>query len=123
MVLVRAVWLFVSNAVWRLAGLRAAGRVLVRALGSKDESTRTMAGMLIVRAGQKSEPLLQEELDKRANLPVVLAVIGSIGDPKFEAKLRGLSLDADPDVAKAAKDALQLIEVHRRQNLRSSRLT
>ncbi|MFY9610995.1 MAG: hypothetical protein WAU45_20585 [Blastocatellia bacterium] len=113
MVLVRAVWLFVSNAVWRLGGLRAAARVLVRALGSKDETTRTIAGMLLVRAGQKSEPLLQEELDKRENLPVVLTVIGSIGDPKFEAQLRRFSHDSDPDVAKAAKDALHLIEAHR----------
>jgi hypothetical protein len=112
MVLARAGWLFVSSAVWRLGGLRAAGRVLVRALGSKDETTRTIAGMLLVRAGKKSEPLLQEALDKRENLPVVLTVIGSIGDLKFETQLRRFSRDADPDVAKAAKDALQLIAAH-----------
>jgi hypothetical protein len=112
MVLARAGWLFVSNALWRLGGLRAAGRVLVRALDSKDETNRTIAGMLLVRAGKKSEPLLQEALDKRENLPVVLTVIGSIGDSKFEPELSRFSRDADPDVAKAAKDALQLIESH-----------
>jgi hypothetical protein len=112
MVLARAVWLFVSNVVWRLGGLRAAGRVLVRALGSEDETTRTIAGMLLVRAGKKSEPLLQEALDKRENLPVVLTVIGSLGDSKFEPELRRFSRDADPDVAKAAKEALQIIEAH-----------
>lgn len=110
MVLARAVWLFVSNVVWRLGGLRAAGRVLVRALGSKDETTRTIAGMLLVQAGKKSAPLLQEALDKRENLPVVLTVIGSLGDGKFEPELRRFSRDADPDVARAAKDALQNIE-------------
>lgn len=110
MVLARALCLFVSNAVWRVFDLRAAGRVLVRALGSEDENSRNIAGMLLVRAGKKSEPLLQEALDKRENLPVVLTVIGSLGDRKFEAELRRFSHDADPDVAKAAKDALQLIE-------------
>lgn len=112
MVVARAIWLFVSNAVWRVAGLGAAGRVLVRALGSEDETTRTIAGMLLVRARKKSEPLLKEALDKRENLPVVLTVIGSLGDSKFEPELRRFSRDADPDVAKAAKDALQLIEAH-----------
>jgi hypothetical protein len=111
MVLARAVGLFVSYAVWRLAGLRSAGRVLVRALGSEDETTRTIAGILLVRAGKKSEPLLKEALNKRENLPVVLTVIGSRGDSKFESELRQFSLDADPDVAKAANDALQLIEL------------
>ena len=112
MVVARAIWLFVSNAVWRVAGLRTAGSVLVRALGSEDETTRTIAGMLLVRAGKKSEPVLQEALDTRENLPMVLTVIGSLGDSKFEPELRRFSRDGDPDVAKAAKDALQIIEAH-----------
>jgi hypothetical protein len=110
MVLARAVGLFVTYAVWRVAGFRSAGRLLVRALGSQDETIRTIAGILLVRAGKKSEPLFKEALGKRENLPTVLTIIGSIGDRKFEPELRQFSLDADPDVAKAAKDALQLIE-------------
>jgi hypothetical protein len=82
----------------------------VRALGAEDETTRTLAGILLVRAGKKSEPLLKEALNNRESLPVVLTVIGSLGDSKFEPEVRQFSVDADPDVAKAAKDALQLIE-------------
>ena len=109
MVLARAVGLFVFYAVWRVTGLRGAGLVLVRSLGSQDETTRTIAGILLVRAGKKSEPLLKEALEKRENLPVVLTVIGSLGDSNLEPEVRQFSLDADPDVAKAARDALQLI--------------
>jgi len=110
MILARAVGLFVSYAAWRVAGLRGAGQVLIGALGAEDETTRTIAGILLVRAARKSEPLLKEALNKREHLPAVLTVIGSLGDSKFEPELRKFSFDADPDVAKAAKAALQLIE-------------
>ena len=112
MMVARAFWLFTSNVIWRVTGARTAGRILVRALGSKNEALRTIAGMLLVRGGEKSEPLLQEALDKRENLPVALTIIGSIGDRKFEPEVRRLSQDPDPDVAKAATDALRIIEAH-----------
>ena len=112
MIVARALWLFASNLIWRVTSARIAGRVLVRALGSKNETLRTIAGMLLVRGGKRSEPLLQEALDKRENLPVALTIIGSIGDRKFEPEVRRLSEDPDPDVAKAATDALRIIEAH-----------
>jgi hypothetical protein len=112
MIVIRALRLFASYAIWRVTGARSAGRILVRALGSNNETLRTIAGMLLVRGGKKSEPLLQEALDKRENLPVALTIIGSIGDREFEPEIRRLSQDPDPDVAKAAKDALRIIEAH-----------
>jgi HEAT repeat protein len=109
MLLPRATWIFVSNLVWRVTSLGAAGRVLIRALSSKDENIRTIAGMLLVRGGSKSAPLLHEAIEKRDSLPVVLPIIASIGDRQFEPVLRRLSHDPDANVAKAAHDALRLI--------------
>ena len=40
-----AAGIFVANGVWRLTGLRAAGRIILRALGSGDETVRTPAQM------------------------------------------------------------------------------
>lgn len=110
MILIRALWLFASNVIWRATGARTAGRVLVRALGYKNETLRAIAGMLLVRGGKQSNPLLKEALDKRENLPVALTIIGSIGGREFESEVRCLSQDPDPDVAKAATDALRIIE-------------
>ena len=110
MILARALWLFASNIIWRATSARPAGRVLVRALGSKNETLHAIAGMLLVRGGKKSHPLLREALDKREKLPVILTIIGSIGDREFESEVRKLSQDPDPDVAKAATDALRIFE-------------
>src|SRR5947209_3271060 len=101
---------FVTNAVWRASGLRSAGRSLVEALGSPDENVRTIAGMFLVKAGKKSEPLLREALERREHLPLVLSILGDIGDPNFEPELRRFSQDPDPEAAKAARDALRVLE-------------
>jgi hypothetical protein len=110
--LAKAVGLFIANAIWRITGWLPAGRVLVRALGSPNENLRTIAGILLEKAGKKSEPLLQEALKKRENLSMVLIILGDIGARKFEPDIRHLSQDPDPNVASAARAALRILKAH-----------
>jgi hypothetical protein len=107
-----AVGIFVANAVWRVTGLRAAGRVLLRALGSEDETVRTLAGMFLVKAGKQSMPILEEAIERRENLPVVLTILGDIGDRRFITELHLFSEDRDPEVAQAARHALRMLNAH-----------
>lgn len=107
----RALYLFGSRAAWKLTGLRAAGRPLVRALGSSDEDVRTIAGMFLVKAGKGAEPLLMEALAHRENVPMVLAVLADIGDPEVEPQIRSFSADTDPEVSRAAKEALRVLRL------------
>lgn len=100
------------NAIWRATGLRLAGRALVRALGHKDEDLQTIAGMLLVQAGQRAEPLLEEALLRREALPMVLTVLADLGDRRFEPQLRQFAHDRDPKVAEAAEDALRALSAH-----------
>jgi HEAT repeat protein len=102
--------LFVANAVWRTTGLPSAGRALVEALSSPDENVRTIAGMFLVQAGRKAEPLLREALARGDNLPLVLSILGDIGDPAFEPELRRFLDHPDPNIAKAARDALRVMQ-------------
>ena len=108
--LLRTLPLFAYHAVWRVTGLRRAGRALVRALGSESESVRTIAGMMLVHAGKKSEPLLEEALERRENLPPVLILLGDLDDRTVEQEIRRLSQDSDPTVARAARDTLRLFD-------------
>ena len=113
MKLAKAAGLFAVNAAWRATGLRSAGRALVRALGSDDENVRTIAGMFLTQSGRKSVPLLREALDRRENLPMVLTILGSIGDRESEPEIRRFINDPDPDAAKAARDALRMLDAPR----------
>ncbi len=105
--------LFVYRTLWRRLGLRFAGRALVHALGAPDEDLQTIAGMFLVQAGKQAEPLLLEALARRENLPMVLSILGDIGDRRFEPELRRFSQDRDANVARAAQDALRVLEAHR----------
>ena len=108
--LLGALRLYVYRALWYWLGITSAGRVLVKALGSPDENIRSIAGILLVKSGKQGEPLLQEALSRRENLPTVLTVLGSIGDPALIPQLRQFTNDPNSDVAKAAREALKVVE-------------
>jgi hypothetical protein len=84
---------------------------LVKDLNSQDKNIRSVAGMLLVKSGKRAETLLQEAIHRRENLPTVLTVLASIGDPDTAPQLRQFTEDQNPDVAKAAKDALRVVEL------------
>jgi len=109
MQLLRAAGLFGANAVWRTTGLRAAGRTLVNALASPDPNLRTIAGILLVRAGQKAEPFIEEAIHRQLNLPQVLVMAGDIGAKKLEPELRKFAEHPDPKVSGAARDGLRIL--------------
>ena len=113
MELAGVIHLFIAHTIWRITGLRSAGRALIRALGAKDENLKTIAGMFLVQAGKRGESLLREALHRRESLPMILAVLGDIGDPEFEAELRRFSRDTNPEVAQAAQDALRVLSHER----------
>ena len=106
----KAAQLFVSKAVWNVTGLDVAGCMLIQALDSEDEDIRTIAGIFLVQTGQRSEPLLEEALHKGQYLPMVINVLGSIGDPRIVSELRPFTEDSDPEIARAAQDAIRTID-------------
>jgi len=105
----QAARLYLLKSIWTATGLRAAGRALVDALGSPDEGVRTVAGMLLVQAGRRAEPLLEEAIRRRQHLPMVLVIAGDIGAVRLEPDLRRLAGDPDPEVARAARDGLRIL--------------
>ena len=101
--------LFASQALWGMTGSNAAGRVLVEALAAEDEDVRTIAGILLTKAGRRAEPLLGEALRDGRHIPMVIGVLGSIGDPDVLPELRPFARSNDPEVARAARDAIRVI--------------
>src|SRR5438445_12150763 len=100
-----------QHALWIAPCCVAAGRAVVRALGAADATVHTIAGMLLVRAGRRALRPLQEALAARENLPMVLSILGDIGQRQVEPQLRQFSKDPDPAVAQAARDALRVLQV------------
>ena len=102
----------VSATAWRLAGLNAAGRALIQALASRDENVRVVAGMSLVKGGNRALPLLRDALDSRSVLAMVITIIGDIGDPSALKDLEPYLNDGDLQVQKAAQAACELLRSH-----------
>jgi len=105
--------LYALKSLWTTTGLRPAGRALIDALGSADEDVRTAAGMLLVQAGKRAEPLVADAIQRRAHLSHVLVIAGDIGAAGLASDLRRFSTDADPEVARAAQDGLRILAAQR----------
>ena len=106
--------LYALKSLWTATGCRSAGRGLVKALGSTDEGERTVAGMLLVQGGKRAEPLVAEAIRRREHLPMVLLIAADIGASSLQPEMRRLTTDSDPDVARAARDALEILAAQQR---------
>lgn len=94
-------------------GSTAAARGLLADLSSPDETVRTLAGMFLVRNGRRSLPVLREALARRQQLPAVLTMLGDIAAPESRGEIARFVDDADPEVAQAARWALDTLERNR----------
>jgi len=109
----QAIGLFLTAAAWRFTGSRWLGALVVRSLSSKNENLKNIAGIMIVRAGRRAEPLLQEALQRRENLPMTLSLLADLGDRMVEKEIQPFSTDRDPQVAEAARQALRVLASNR----------
>ncbi|MBI3652721.1 MAG: hypothetical protein HY231_16990 [Acidobacteria bacterium] len=109
MELAKASKLFLVNAAWRTTGARAAGRSLIEGLGSPDENVRMIAGTFLSRAGKQALPLIREAVRKGQHTAQTLTILGDLGNLTDEPIIRRYVADADPEVAKSARYALELL--------------
>ena len=117
----QAAKMFAAGAAWKSAGLGVAGRTLVRGLASKDETVRNIAGILMVKAGRKSGPLLAAALKKASHehAPMLLRILGELGDPQWDGMLERYAENNDPEIAAAARDAMKASQFARQDRQRA----
>ena len=99
-----------SKMMWSLTRFDAHGRSLVRALESEDETSRTLALMCLTHAGKRAEPLLLDALQKSKDIPMIITVLGSVGDPTIVPRIRPFIESDDQNVSEAATQAIRIIE-------------
>jgi hypothetical protein len=111
---IASAWLLAVGAVWLLTGATAAGRALTRAITDGGEDERTLAGMLLVRAGDRSVPVVAEAILSGRGSTALIDVLASIGSEAARDALVRVSRAAapavDPAVAAAAAEALRTLD-------------
>jgi hypothetical protein len=112
--------LLAVGATWRLTGFAAAGDALVMAVTTGGETERMLAGMLLVRAGDRSVPVVTEAISAGRGSAGLVDVLASIGtDDAREALLRVSQTPAPavtPEARDAAAEALRMLDEIRPQD-------
>ena len=100
---------FSAYGVWRATGSARAGAVVANALASADETNRTAAGVLLVRAATRSLPLLRGNLKRGVAVALSLRVLGDIGAKEAVRDIEPFVGSGDPAMSRAAADALKAL--------------
>lgn len=100
--------LLAAGAAWRWSGLRPAGNALVDAVDGDGGTSRVIACTLLVKAGDRSVPLVTEALLAGRGGPELVDVLASIGSSRARTALGKLAGDAR--YRAAAQDALRTLE-------------
>lgn len=112
--------LLAIGAAWRLTGVSAAGDALVTAVTAGGETERTLAGMLLVQAGDRSVPVVTDAILACPEPADLVDVLVSIGTDDARAALLRVSQSPPPAVppatSDAAAEALRTLDEIRRQD-------
>jgi hypothetical protein len=98
-----------AGLVFRATGAEGAGYTLLDAFSGGDEQEKTLAGMSIVKAGDRSVDLIEKARDTGRLTPPVVRLLADIGGPRSRALLSQISGDQGP-VAVAAAESLELLD-------------
>jgi hypothetical protein len=111
---VRSVRVLAAGATWRLTGLASAGDALLDAVAHGEETDRTLAEMLLVRAGDRSVPLVADAVLSGRGDADLVDVLASIDTTDARAALARMA-QAPPStvparVPLAAAEALRTLD-------------
>lgn len=98
-----------AGVIFRTTGADGAGYTLLDAFSGDDEQEKTLAGISIVKAGEKSLDLIEKARVSGRLTPAVVRLLPDIGGGRARALLSRISADDGP-VADAAMESLDLLD-------------
>jgi hypothetical protein len=100
-----SVGILAAGATWRLTGVPAAGQALISAATTGNENNRVLAKMLLVKAGNRSVPVLTTALLADPAAVGLVEVLASIGTEEASAALLELAHASPGAVPPRNRDA------------------
>ncbi len=98
-----------AGVAWRTVGIESAGEGLLEAFMSDDEQDRTLAGISIVKAGERSIGLIEKAGSTGRLTPGLVRLLADIGGPRSKALLSEIAAN-EGSVGTAAMESLELLE-------------
>lgn len=98
-----------AGLAWRTVGSESAGYALLEAFSGDGEQEKMLAGISLVKAGERSIHLIEKAAKMGRLTPDVVRLLADIGGPRSRTLLTELSGEAGA-VAAAATESLQVLD-------------
>ncbi len=98
-----------AGIAWRTFGSSGAGATLLDAVSGDDEQERMLAGMSLVKAGERSCDLIEQAHASGRTTPPMVRLLADIGGSRSRTLLAEIATDQGP-LADAASDSLDLLD-------------
>jgi len=99
-----------AGTTWRTLGLNDAGRTLLEAMSGSDEQERMLAGMSLVKAGDRSTDLIKEAIATNHASPAVIRLLADLGGPQAHSILEEVASGEQCELKDAAEQSLNLLK-------------
>lgn len=95
---------------WRLFGSQRAAETLIEAMSGDNEQNRMIAGMSLVKAGQKSFRLIAEKIDTGEATPDLVRLLPDIGGEQAREVLSEVASADSAELRQAAVESMDLLD-------------
>lgn len=95
---------------WRLFGSRRAAATLLQAMSNGDEQNRMLAGMSLVKAGQRSLRLIEKAVDDEKLSADLVRLLPDIGGEETRELLESIAERESTELAEAATECIDLLD-------------
>ncbi len=95
---------------WRLFGSQRAGEALLDAFAADDEQNRMLAGISLVKAGQRSFELIEKRIEAGTATPDIVRLLPDVGGEKARSVLERVARESGGEVALAATESIDLLD-------------
>jgi len=99
-----------AGASWRLFGSARAGATLLDAVAGDDEQNRMLAGIALVKAGQRSFDLIEEKIAAGEATAPLIRLLPDIGGEQARGLLEQVAAGEARGEADAATDCIELLD-------------
>lgn len=98
-----------AGAIWRTVGSRSAGQTLLHSVSGDDEQERMLAGMSLIKAGDRSLDLIHEAYRAGDATPTMIQLLPDLDSPHCRDLLTEISVDQGP-LGETARDGLRRLD-------------
>ena len=98
-----------AGALWRTLGLGGSARTLLQAFACDNEQNRMLAGMSLVRAGQRSFDLIEREIAAGRATPGMLRLLPDIDHERARSVIAPLA-EGEEELAAAAQACMSTLD-------------